>query len=93
MSKISRTIFVAPMLIALGVVATIQPVSASVEAECRQEAKDYDIAPELSEEYINGCIDSRGGESAPESINQDYVPPADSDDTTNSGDDSGNVTQ
>jgi hypothetical protein len=47
MNKIRRTTFVVPVLVVLGIAATVQPVSASVEAECRQEAKDYGVMPEL----------------------------------------------
>ena len=55
-----------------------QPVLASVEAECRQEAQDYGIVSELHDEYVNGCIESRGGVSVSASIEEDYVPPAES---------------
>ena len=47
MNKIRRTTFVVPVLVVLGIAATVQPVSASVEAECHQEAKDYGVMPEL----------------------------------------------
>ena len=93
MNKIRKTTFVVPVLIVLGIAATVQPVSASVEAECRQEAEDYEVMPELRDEYINGCIDSRGGESIPSSVEGDSVPPSESDDTSNSGVDSKNVAE
>jgi hypothetical protein len=93
MKKIRRTTFVVPVLIVLGIAATVQPVSANVEAECRQEAVDYEVMPELLDEYINGCIDSRGGTSIPSSVEEDNVPPPESDETSNSGADSTNVTE
>ena len=95
MNKIRRTTFVVPVLIVLGIAATVQPVSANVEAECRQEAADYEVMPELLDEYINGCIDSRGGTSIPSSVEEDNVPPpeSESDDTSNSGADSTNVAE
>jgi hypothetical protein len=93
MNKIRRTTFVVSVLIVLGIAATVQPVSASVEAECRQEAKDYEVMPELLDEYINGCIDSRGGARTPSSVEEEYVPPSESDDTSNSGADSTNVAE
>jgi hypothetical protein len=93
MNKIRRTTFVVPLLIVLGISATVQPVSASVEAECRQEAMDYEVMPELLDEYINGCIDSRGGASTPSSVEEDYVPPSESDGTSNSETDSTNVAE
>ena len=93
MKKILKTTFMVPVLIVLGMAATIQSVSANVVAECRQEAEDYEIAPELRDEYISGCVDSRGGESAPSSDEEGYVPPSESDDTSNSGADSKNVAE
>jgi hypothetical protein len=93
MNKIRKTTFVVPVLIVLGIAATVQPVSASVEAECRQEAVDYGVMPELLDEYINGCIDSRGGASIPSSVEEDYVPPPESEDTSNSGADSTNLAE
>ena len=49
--------------------------------------------PELRDEYINGCIDSRGGASNPNSVEGDDVPPSEPDDTSNSGADSNNVAE
>ncbi len=60
-----------------------QPVLASVEAECRQEAQDYGIETELHDEYVNGCIESRGGVSVSASIEEDYEPPAESGEEAN----------
>jgi len=39
--------------------------------------------PELLNDYINGCIESRGGASTSSSFEKDYVPPSESDDTNN----------
>jgi hypothetical protein len=93
MNKIHRTTFVVPVLIVLGIAAMVQPVSASVEAECRQEAEDYGVMPELRDEYIKGCIDSRGGASTPSSVEGGDVPPSESVDTSNSGADSKSVAE
>ena len=93
MNKIRRITFVVPVLIVLGMAATVQPVSASVVDECRQEAEDYGVMPELRDEYINGCIDSRGGASTPSSVEEDYVQPSESDDASNSGVDIKNVAE
>jgi hypothetical protein len=51
------------------------PALASVESECRQEAGDYGIPPEQLEEYVTGCVLSRGGDYAPAAAVQDYTAP------------------
>ena len=78
MNKIRSTTFVLSMLMAFGLAATVKPVSAGVEAECRQEAEDYEVMPELRNDYINGCIESRGGASASGSIEQVDSQPSES---------------
>ena len=60
--------------------AGTKAVSAGVEADCRQEAKDYGIMPELRDEYISGCIDSRGGMSISVSAEEENVLPSGVDD-------------
>ena len=50
-------------------------VGAGLEQECRQEAEDYGIAPEQLEDYISGCVLSRGGSVATELPGEDYSPP------------------
>ena len=83
MKKICITALRVPVLMILCLACVVQPVSANVEAECRQEAKDFEVMPELRDDYINGCIESRGGMSLPASAEEDYVPPSESDDTGN----------
>jgi len=80
MNKIITTTPVTHVLMVMCLVTGAQAVSAGFEAECRQEAEDYEIMPELREEYITGCIDSRGGVSISDSAEEDYVPPSESDD-------------
>ena len=93
MNIIRSTTFVVSMLTVLGLTAAAQPVSAGVEAECRQEAEDYEVMPELLNDYINGCIESRGGASTSSSVEKDYVPPSESDDTNNPVPESENVAE
>lgn len=71
------------VLIVTGLLAGAQTVSAGADAECRKEAEDYGIMPELRDEYISGCIESRGGVSVSVSAEEDYVPPSESDDEIN----------
>ena len=93
MNKIRSTTFVLSLLMVLGLAATVQPVSAGVETECRQEAEDYGVMPELLNDYINGCIESRGGTSTSSSVEQVDLQPSESDDTSNPVADSENVAE
>jgi hypothetical protein len=82
MKKISATTPVIPVLVVMCLAYSGQPVLAGVDAECRQEADDYGIMPELRDEYVDGCIESRGGMSAPADIEEDTIPPSTPDDET-----------
>lgn len=94
MNKILSTTFMVSILTVLGLTVAAQPVSAGVEAECRQEAKDYEVMPELLNDYINGCIESRGGASTSSSVEkEDYVDSSESDDTSNPVPESENVAE
>jgi hypothetical protein len=46
------------------------PVSADIMNECREEAKLYGIPPEQFDDYLHGCVQSRGG-YAPEAEDQE----------------------
>jgi hypothetical protein len=83
MNIIRSTTFKISVLMVLGFAATVQPVSAGVETECRQEAEDYGVMPELQNEYISGCIESRGGASTSNSDEQVDLQPSASDDNDN----------
>jgi hypothetical protein len=50
-----------PGLLAAALLAGPFPVAADPAAECRQEVQDYGIPPEQAQDYIDGCILSRGG--------------------------------
>jgi hypothetical protein len=49
------------LLLALGLIAGFQPAVADIEADCRQEAGDYQIDSEQVEGYVENCVISRGG--------------------------------
>ena len=93
MNKVYSTNFVQSVLMVLGLAAAVQPVSASVETECRQEAEDYGVMPELSNDYVNGCIESRGGASTSSSVEKDYEPASESDDANNPVSENENVAE
>ena len=54
---------------------------------------DYEVVPELSNDYIKDCIDSRGGASAPTIVENDYQPPSESNDADNPVSESENVAE
>jgi hypothetical protein len=56
---------------------SLRPVvaAADLERECRLEAEEYGIPGEQVEDYISGCIASRGG-YAMEPDEEAYLPPA-----------------
>jgi hypothetical protein len=77
MNKNRNKSFVLSMLMLTGLIATVQTVSASVAGECQQEAKDYGIESELLDDYIKGCIESRGGEDVSNEAPQSDIQPSD----------------
>jgi len=81
MKKINTISLVIPVLLFIFLNCVVKSVSASIEGECRQEAKEFDIMPELQDDYINGCIESRGGVSALDSTEEEYMPPPEQDAT------------
>lgn len=93
MKKISTTTLLVPVLMVMCLTCVVQPVSAGVETECRQEAEEFEVMPELRDDYIAGCIDSRGGVSIPAGGEEDFVPPSEPDETNNLGQGSENVAE
>jgi hypothetical protein len=69
------------LLCGLYLAAASMPLAASPDVECRQEAEEYGIPPEQMEDYISGCILSRGGGYALEPHAEDYSPPEDTGET------------
>jgi hypothetical protein len=55
-------------------------VLANSTNDCRQEALDYDIPAEGLDDYINGCLASRGELPADDSNSMESVPPDETDD-------------
>ena len=66
--------FAACLLAGTGLTLASSPVVANVETECQQEAEEYGIPPEQMEDYISGCVLSRGGYTA-EMTAEDPTPP------------------
>jgi len=93
MKKIRTATLVVHVSMVMCLTCVVQSVSAGVEEECRQEAEDFGVMPELLDDYINGCIYSRGGVSTSDSAEEDYVSPTEPDDTINLEADSENTVE
>lgn len=65
-----------PVTLALlaALLAYCQAIQADTGAECRQEAELYGIPPEQFEEYVDGCVLSRGGYVAAEPDSAEALP-------------------
>jgi hypothetical protein len=74
MKILQGTSLLVSLLAGTGVAVLSLPVLANVEAECRQEAEDYGIPPEQMEDYVTGCVLSRGGNYTPDPAVQDPDP-------------------
>ena len=63
--------------------ATGYAASASADAasDCRQEALDYGLSTEELDDYIDGCLASRGEFLDSDTADMEYVPPAETDET------------
>jgi hypothetical protein len=80
MKQAFATTLLGYLLAALSAAAYTASASANAAAECRQEAVDYGISEELVEEYVNGCLASRGELMVNEVSDMEYVPPAEAED-------------
>jgi hypothetical protein len=67
------------MLVALSASGYTPSATANAAADCRQEATDYAIAPELVDEYVNGCLASRGEPVVDEVVEVEYESPQEPD--------------
>jgi hypothetical protein len=66
MKILQGTSLLVSLLAGAGVIVWSLPVLANVEAECRQEAEEYGIPPEQLDDYVTGCVLSRGGNYTPD---------------------------
>ena len=69
--------FLGCLLVALAGTVCTSSVLASAASDCRQEATDYEIPAEQLDDYVNGCLASRGEYLTEETtdMEMDYVPP------------------
>jgi hypothetical protein len=75
MRILQDTALLVSLVAGAGLVVTGLPVLAGVSEECRQEAEDYAIPPEQMQEYVTGCVLSRGGDYAEDPATGDYTAP------------------
>ena len=79
MKKLIFTAVLKRLFIALAGIGYTISVSASAESHCRQEALDYGVATELLDDYIDGCLASRGELIGSDTTDLDYIPPVEPD--------------
>jgi hypothetical protein len=75
MKKLQGTVLLVSLMAGAGLLVSGLPALASVTEECRQEAQDYGIPPEQLQDYVSGCVSSRGGDYAQEPAMPDYLAP------------------
>ena len=85
MKKIQDTPLLVSMLAGVCAAAVSLPLLADVDAECRQEAEEYGIPPEQLDDYVTGCVLSRGGNYVPEPAAEDYTAPVEPETGTDPG--------
>jgi hypothetical protein len=77
MKDTRTTRWLACLALAAGLAGILpQQAIADPAAECRDEAETYAVPPEQLNDYVQGCIASRGG-NYPDAVSQDDVAPAD----------------
>jgi len=67
------------LLVALAGTVFSTSVSANAPGDCRQEATDYGIPDEQLDDYITGCLASRGELYAEETPDMEYAPAEEAD--------------
>jgi len=80
MKKMNFTALPAYLLVALSATGYTASTPAYAAGECRQEAIDYGISPELVDDYVNGCMASRGELTTDEAVDMEYMPPVEAQD-------------
>jgi len=75
MKKLQDTALLVCLMTGAVLFVTGLPAQAGISEECRQEAQDYGIPPEQLEDYVSGCVSSRGGDYAQDPAIQDYTAP------------------
>lgn len=93
MKKLQGTVLLVSLMAGAGLLVSGLPALASVTEECRQEAQDYGIPPEQLQDYISGCVSSRGGDYAQEPAMPDYNAPLEGEAGNGAGMDGDYVTQ
>ena len=68
------TTVLAYLLVTLAGIVFSTSVSANAASDCHQEATDYGIADEQLDDYITGCLASRGELYAEETPDMEYAP-------------------
>ena len=80
MKQLTFTTVLGYLLVTLAGAGYAPFAPADVVSDCRQEALDYGVSTEELDDYIDGCLASRGEVIDSDTADMDYVPPEESDD-------------
>ena len=67
------------LLVALAGTSYAASASADAASDCRQEAQQYGFSQEGLDDYISGCLASRGEYIDSDTADMDYEPPVEAD--------------
>jgi hypothetical protein len=79
MKQRTFTTVLACLLVTLAGTGYTASVFASAASDCRQEALDYGIPAEGLDDYVDGCLASRGELVIEEAVSEYDAPPAEDD--------------
>jgi len=81
MEQLTFTTVLGCLLVTLAGTGYAASASAGAASDCRQEALDYGISAEELDNYIDGCLASRGELLDSDTAEIEYVPPVETDET------------
>ena len=87
MKEVFRASLLGFLFSAAGLALVMQPVLAEPVGECRQEAESYGIPPEQFQDYVDGCVLSRGGHLPDAGSLNEAAPAVDGEHVTGAPDD------
>jgi len=82
MNQTSFTTVLGYLFVICAVTGYSASASANAASDCRQEAKDYGIVDEGLDDYIDGCLASRGELIDTYTEETESAPPAEADEQT-----------
>lgn len=81
------------LFVALAATGYAASASADAASDCRQEAEQYGFAQEGLDDYISGCLASRGEYIDSDTADVEYIPPVEVEETDDLPDPQTNETE